>query len=288
MAAAITAAWTEPAPSIQPVRPALPESARKPQLIELSGVFRGREFTRKDRRLTSGLAPLDALLGGGIARGRISEIIGNPGSGRTSIAAAFAASATDHGEAAAWVDASGAFDPASIAAAGVDLGRILWASFPRGEPARPATREGRVLKAAELVLEAGGFGLVVVDFGDTPRAILESAALRVARAAERSGAAVVVIAPRRMCGTFAAQSLVVHRIDASFSRFAAGAPVIFDGLTLEAAVARNKLGGAGGRAIVGATIDAVPSRRGGLDAALRAGCPLGSNEPPSLRRQTQS
>jgi len=90
-----------------------------------------------------------------------------------------------------------------------------------------------------------------------------------------------------MCGTFAAQSLVVHRVEASFSRFAAGAPAVFDGLTLEAAVARNKLGGLGGRAIVGATIDAVLSRRGGIDAGFSAGCPLDSNQPPSLLRQTQ-
>src|SRR6185437_9735254 len=68
------------------------------QLAEFSGVFRGRELTRKDRRLSSGIAPLDAILSGGIVRGRVSEILGRPGFGRTSLAASFAAIATRRGE----------------------------------------------------------------------------------------------------------------------------------------------------------------------------------------------
>src|SRR5262249_57688089 len=47
-----------------------------PQQLEFSGVFRGKELTPKDRRMASGIAPLDELLAGGIAGGRISEIIG--------------------------------------------------------------------------------------------------------------------------------------------------------------------------------------------------------------------
>ncbi len=79
--------------------------------------------------------------------------------------------------------------------------------------------------------------------------------MRLARAAERSGAAVIALAIRRICGTFAALSLVTHRVEASFSRLEAAAPVIFDGLRLEAAVARNKLGGSGQRVIVQALAD---------------------------------
>ena len=108
-----------------------PDSPHKPKgLLEITGVFRGRELTRKERRLTCGIAPLDRLIGGGIVRGRISEIIGNPGAGQTSLAAAFAASITARGEVAAWIDATGGFDPASIATAGVDLARMLWVAIP--------------------------------------------------------------------------------------------------------------------------------------------------------------
>ncbi len=121
---------------------------------------------------------------------------------------------------------------------------------------RPATsREGRVLKAAEMVLEAGGFGLVVIDFGDIFRAIPDSAVLRIARAAERSGAAVIAIAPRRICGTFAALSLTMNRAGASFSRIRPGAPTLFDGLRLEPVITRNKLGGSGALTRIVAAID---------------------------------
>src|SRR5260370_21489026 len=92
---------------------------KRPQQLEFSGVFRGHELTRKDRRLSSGLAPLDALIDGGIPRGRISEITGRAGSGKTSIAASFTAYATHRGEVAAWLDTSGSFDPESMAAAEV-------------------------------------------------------------------------------------------------------------------------------------------------------------------------
>ncbi|MEA2680719.1 MAG: recombination protein RecA [Candidatus Binataceae bacterium] len=265
-------------------------------ILDISGVFRGRELTRKERRLTCGITPIDQLIGGGIVRGRVSEIIGNPGAGRTSLAAAFAASITGRGEVAAWIDAGGCFDPGSIAAAGVDLARMLWVAMPakrrrsgenfEGERAksRRATdhfdhhaadhyAEGRsyyaakrpanagVLKAAEWILAAGGFGLVVIDcgglrdFNGRLSAFTQSAALRLAHGAERSGAAVVVIAPHRMCGTFAALSLMLSRRRACFSRSSSGAPALFDGLTVEARVMRNKLGGSGGAATWSALAD---------------------------------
>jgi hypothetical protein len=255
--------WVDPSIPIQIVR--------RPQQLEFSGVFRGHELTRKDRRLSSGLAPLDALIDGGIPRGRISEITGRAGSGKTSIAASFASFATQCGEVAAWLDSSGSFDPESMAAAGVDLRRMLWASMRRGS-ARDlrspllkgeglgvrSHRQSAIVKAAELVLEAGGFGLVVVDFGEAPRALTYASSFRIARAAERSGAAVIAIAPWRMCGTFAALSIAASRAETSFSRLAPGSPVMFDGLAVDAMVARNKMGGTGRHVRVRALVDPVP------------------------------
>ena len=240
-------------------------SVQKPQTLEFSGVFCGHELTRKDRRLSSGFAPIDDLIDGGVPRGRISEITGRTGSGKTSLAASFAASATHRGEVAAWLDGSGAFDPESMAAAGVELRRMLWASMttaskiPRFAASPLARRQSAIVKAAELVLEAGGFGLVVVDFGETPRTLAYASALRIARAAERSGAAVIALAPWRMCGTFAALSLAASRAEASFSRLAPGAPVTFDGLTVVAMVARNKMGGTGRHVRVRMLIDPIES-----------------------------
>jgi hypothetical protein len=207
------------------------------ELFEFTSVFHGRELTRKDHRIPSGLRPVDKLIEGGIVRGRISEIVAQPGAGKTSLAAAFAANVTRR-EAVAWIDAADDFDPASIAAAGVELTRLLWVSSRRANKAAS-------LKAAEWILAAGGFGLVILDFGASSPQLSQSAALRLARAAEQSGASVLVLAPHRMCGTFAALSLTLRRERASFSRFRPGAPVLFDGLQLEACVTRNKLGGSG-------------------------------------------
>ena len=257
--------WIDPSTLIQ--------VAKQPQQLEFSGVFRGHELTRKDRQLSSGLAPLDALIDGGIPRGRISEITGRSGSGKTSIAASFASFATHRGEVAAWLDGSGSFDPESMAAAGVDLRRMLWASMKTTASRTPrairfasgsrTSHPSAIVKAAELVLEAGGFGLVVVDFGAAPRALTHASALRIARAAERSGAAVIAIAPWRMCGTFAALSLAVSRAETSFSRLAPGSPAMFDGLAVDATVARNKMGGTGRRVRVRALIDPVQAPNSG-------------------------
>ena len=104
---------------------ALPAAGAAP-IITLPGVFKGRELTRKDRRLSACLEPVNILLEGGIPRGRISEIVGRRGCGKTSLAAAFISSATRRGEVAAVIDLANAFDPATMAEAGVELSRVLW------------------------------------------------------------------------------------------------------------------------------------------------------------------
>jgi circadian clock protein KaiC len=59
---------------------------------------------RRDKpltRLSSGLAPLDSLLGGGIEQGTSTIIVGPPGTGKSTLAAQFAAAAAARGEHAA-------------------------------------------------------------------------------------------------------------------------------------------------------------------------------------------
>ncbi len=234
------------------------------QLLEFTRDFYIHEAAGKQLRLGSAIIPLDVLLSGGLVRGRTSEFIGRMSSGRTSLAAAFAASATYRGEVVGWIDGANAFDPASMVAAGVDLARVLWVSVRGGSVSRGlrknvstpfARRQAMLLKAAELVLDAGGFGLVVIDFGDLRYPIPQSSALRLARAAERSGVVVIALASRRMCGTFASLSLAMNRVEASFGCAAIGAPAVFDGLELKVNVTRNKFGGSGASAIIHAVTD---------------------------------
>src|SRR5262245_14789916 len=72
-----------------------------------SEVRRGGSDPRDARAdLASGIPALDALLGGGLVRGQLSELYGPLSSGRTSLALALLARATELGEVVAVVDAA--------------------------------------------------------------------------------------------------------------------------------------------------------------------------------------
>src|ERR1700746_1510681 len=74
----------------------------------------------------SGITELDAVLGGGFPRGSLVELCGPASSGRTSLAFSLLAEATERQQACAFVDVADSLDPLSLAAAGVDLPRLLW------------------------------------------------------------------------------------------------------------------------------------------------------------------
>ncbi len=147
------------------------------------------EWTGGDTCAPTGLPCLDTQLRGGVPRGQVSEIVGPRSSGRTSVLRALMATATRRGELVALIDTLDRFDPASAVAAGVDLARLLWARgqdvpltqlalAPGWEPSRPRsgrTRDSvvaraldRAIKAVNLVLQSGGFGLVALDIADVP------------------------------------------------------------------------------------------------------------------------
>jgi len=179
-------------------------------------------------RLPTGLAPLDAALEGGLPRGRVIELAGAPSTGRTGLASVIAAAATRAGETIAWVDPADAFDPEAAVGAGIVLARTLWV---RPRNATDAYR------AADILLGAGGFGLVVLDV-EQPRPTFFP---RLARAAERTGSALLVITPRRAAGTFAALGLELRARRVRWS----GRPghlVLLEGIDARVSVARNRVG----------------------------------------------
>ena len=88
----------------------------------------------------------------------LSEICGPPSSGRTSLALAALASAIAAGEFCAYVDAHDVFDPASAEAAGVDLSQLLWV--------RCGGNVEHALRCADLLVQAGGFGMIVLDLAE--------------------------------------------------------------------------------------------------------------------------
>lgn len=159
------------------------------------------------------IAALDASLRGGLPRGQLSEIVGPTSSGRTALVLQTIAASTRRGEIAALVDTFDRLDVASAAAAGIDLERLLWVRGPSiSLGTSPSTALGarsasgghdaavnRALKAVNLVLQAGGFGCVVLDLADVPpvalRRIPFTTWLRVQRIIDGSDTACVLIAP---------------------------------------------------------------------------------------------
>jgi hypothetical protein len=89
-----------------------------------------------------GIPALDAVLGGGLPLGAITELAGRECSGRTTLALALVAGLTQAGRVCAWVDVSDTLDPESAAASGVDLARLLWVRCGEGTAAGLGTEAG--------------------------------------------------------------------------------------------------------------------------------------------------
>lgn len=178
-----------------------------------------------ERLAPTGLCDLDAALGGGLRRGHLSEVAGPASSGATTIAVAALTASADRGEAVALVDTSDTLDPASAAAGGLDLARLLWV--------RDTGDAQRALKAFSLILQAGGFGLVVLDLADVAAADLRrypyTTWMRVARIIEGSDTAALLIVRERLARSAGGVTITV---DASAVRWHGDAhrARIFEGL----------------------------------------------------------
>ncbi|TMB45362.1 MAG: hypothetical protein E6J60_16935 [Deltaproteobacteria bacterium] len=219
--------------------------------------------------LPTGLAVLDEVLGGGLPRGRITELAGARSTGRTGLACAIAAAATRAGETIAWVDPADALEPEAAAAAGIALARLLWV--------RPRSVSD-ACRAAEILLGAGGFGLVVLDLGlsrarsctargsevqgrtaeaersphsaRAPHGPPESPSWpRLARAAERTRSTLLVVAPRREAGTFAALGLELGARRVCWSG-GPGRLMLLEGIDAHVTVARSRVGRPGQALVV--------------------------------------
>lgn len=178
-----------------------------------------RSHSFEPPRIEEGVAPLDAFLGLGqtAARGRLIEVYGRTGSGRTALCYRLALGAIARGEWVGWVDLPDALDPRSLRRAGVRLESLLWVR-PREVSA--------ALRAAELLLRAG-FPFVALDLdGASPHALARLGAAawtRLGRAVRESRATAVLLGSERRAGSLAAQALYTEQRRA---RFAAG---LFEG-----------------------------------------------------------
>lgn len=151
--------------------------------------------------VSSGITAMDALTGG-LPRGCLTEICGPASSGRTTLLLAALAAATRRGECCAVVDASDALDPQSAAAAGVELERLLWVRCGESSPQKCLEQ---LLRAADLLLESGGFGMIALDFGDLPpqtaRHIPLTTWFRFRRAVEHTSTVLLAVERQSIAGS---------------------------------------------------------------------------------------
>jgi hypothetical protein len=157
--------------------------------------------------LPSGIPQID------LPRGCLTEIVGPASSGRTSLMLSILAQATAREEVCAMVDAEDAFSPHAAADAGVDLSRLLWV--------RCEHNAEHALRAADLLIQGGGFGVVVMDLGETPertaRRISLTSWFRLRRAVENTPTVLVSLARQPNAKTCASLVIECGRTRANWS-----------------------------------------------------------------------
>jgi RecA/RadA recombinase len=181
--------------------------------------------------VSTGITSLDTSLGGGWRRGEISEILGVASSGRASVLCATLAAATARGELVALVDTFDRVDPVTAAATGLDLSRVLWVRGPSLTPTAAVSRRDsivgpavlRAVRACDLIIRAGGFGIVALDLAGAPaRALRELAAstwMRIAHANAGQQTVCLLVGEQPM-GRSAAGAATARRAEGSrASRF---------------------------------------------------------------------
>jgi len=148
-------------------------------------------FGYRDRKsvetVLTGIPEIDALTGG-FPRGALTEICGPPCSGRTTVLLSALASRTAEAEVCALIDARDSFDPRSAEAAGVELQQLLWVRCRSLDQS---------LRAADLLIQGGGFGFIALDLSDvapeTVRHVPLNAWFRFRRAVEDTSTVLLVL-----------------------------------------------------------------------------------------------
>jgi recombination protein RecA len=105
--------------------------------------------------ISTGSLSLDLALGvGGVPRGRVTEIYGPEGAGKTTLAQHVVAEAQKAGGIAAFIDMEHALDPAYARRCGVDTDALLISQPDTGEQA---------LEITETLIRSGALDVIVVD-----------------------------------------------------------------------------------------------------------------------------
>jgi hypothetical protein len=230
--------------------------------------------------LVTGIPEIDAMTGG-IPRGCLTEIYGPASSGKTTVLIATFAAATQRDEPCVLIDATDSFDPVSGSSAGLDLNKLLWircggnvrsksvSSLARANDISKANRQQptanddflarklrnyneyrleQVLKATDLILQSGGFGLVALDLAGISEKFVRRIPLaswfRFQRAVEHTKTALLVISEIPCAQTCSALVMKLSGKPSALSPQPLEKPAhaeIFEGFRAEAELVHSRL-----------------------------------------------
>lgn len=149
----------------------------------------------EQRNIPTGILPIDSVTAG-VPVSALTEICGSSlaSSGKTSVLISLLAHATQK-HFCALVDAEDSFDPASALAAGVDFSRLLWVRC--GKHKSKLKPMEQAFKTTDMLLQSGGFGLIVVDLSSLVERLVRKVPLttwfRFSRVVEKQRAALVFL-----------------------------------------------------------------------------------------------
>ncbi len=148
--------------------------------------------------IPTGIEAVDAMTSG-IPLSALTEICGSnlASSGKTSVLHSLLARASQK-YFCALVDAGDSLDTASAENAGVDFSRLLWVRCGRSRQKMPPLEQA--FKATDMLLQSGGFGLIVMDLSGVPDRVVRKVPLtswfRFSRVVEKQNVALVVLQQR--------------------------------------------------------------------------------------------
>lgn len=146
---------------------------------------------------------------GGIPKGALTQICAPVGitSGRTTLLLSLLAQVTRKEQFCAVVDAGDHFDPESANAVGVCLSRLLWVRC--GDRGMKSVEQA--FKAADILIQNGGFGVIALDLGNVDEKLIRKIPLttwfRFARLMEAMPTALVVMLSHSAAQSCAALTL---------------------------------------------------------------------------------
>ena len=174
-----------------------------------------------------------------LPQGAITEISGAVSTGRTAVLHSILAEATQAEECCAMVDSLGSFDPLSAAQAGVKLQRLLWVRTSV-LPGKHTPLEGAI-KATDLILHSGGFGVVILDLCEVSNRELNTIPLsywyRFRRAIENTPTRLVVTSHVPLAKACARLSLVTYRKQVAWK----GSTPLFRGIEFEVETRKQRV-----------------------------------------------